>query len=392
MPDPFYQIFKKPSDHNNWDKQVEFYSKSPEITDDRRAKILEALNYLKKHLPNGFLKSTKTNHPVKYGIANKAIHSIDWLIWLSESLSALEHDQENFDILLSKLVPVEDSIREGVPFLEIANPLQKNGFKVEFEPEVQGFKCDPDIRLTNLKNQEIIYVEVSTTNESKEGKFVMSNYLYLNSIMEGRSVYFSGKIYENLSIKELVKLETQIDTLIKNCVDYDRLEVLTLSETGGKLELAIACKVDSTELKDWIKSKNLRLNEVQSKDISFREDIRRINNYKIHKKAKQIPPDNLGFIYLKVNPLIFLTLNLKESIFELNRRLVNYENIVGLVLWSDVGGKCEPFGLKLGANFYHEFPIFEINKRMTLFVFNEACKLRISVNSLHKILASMETN
>jgi len=389
--DSFSKIFKKSSDHNNWDKQIAFYTQSTEITADRKAKILEALNYLRVHLSNGFLKNTKNKHPLRFSIANKATHSMDWLIWLHETLKTYEQDEKNFKIIIDNLKSVEDAVKEGIPFLEVASALNKSGFKVSFEPTITGFSKKPDLKLINIENEEVIYIEVTTKLKSDSRDIVTANYLGLNRFMEGKGVYYSGKIHESIEEEEIEDVLTQINELIVLCKKGTKLKSLTLEKTKNKFELAIVNPSEMAELNEWMANKNLDNREIESANINFIDDVEKINKSKIHEEAKQIPKGELGFIYFKVDPLVLLTSNLQNILSIVKRKLLHYEHIVGVVLWASVGdAECVPFGFKFGSSFYNEFPIFEINKRMNLFILNEKSTKSISVSSMHKIFESLE--
>lgn len=391
--DLFFQIFKKTSDHNNWDKQIEYYSKSTDISNDRRTSILEALNYLREHLFNGFLKSTKNKHPVKIAISNKATHSIDWLIWLYKSLKSYEHDQENFNIIKQKLNRVDKAIDEGIPFLEVASALQKSGFKVEFEPAIAGYNKKPDLKIINTENNEVIYIEVSVVKESMKRNRIVSNYMNLNWIMEGRGIHYTGRIYEILSDEDLLKIKAQINDLISKCVDDNQLRFLTLEQTENKVEVAITNQRDVEKLKDWTVGKGLRMNEIQSIDINFGEDIDRIINNKIKKEAKQIPTEHVGFIYLRVHPLV-LKMDLPWNIAqEIKKKLLEFDHIVGILLWSDVlETNGDSVAINFGNFFYSQFSMSELRTRLMLMVLNENFTNKISKKSMNKIFKSMEVN
>lgn len=394
MPDLFFKVFRSPKDHDNWDKQIEYYFKSTDLSVEEKGDVVAALEYYKKHFSNGFLKNTKFAHPIKHHIANKAKHSTEWLIWLYKTMLSFENNERNFDVIKRKVNKLKEATIEGIPFLEIGSPLEKNGFNVEFEPQmiIEGFNGNPDMRITNVDNSEVLYIEVSTLFENKEMERMSSDYLKLNSFMEGRRIRFAGRIHEPMSNADLRILEFKIKQLVRKCLESNKLKSLTLEETENKLELAISKDDKIDALQEWANKRALRINEIQSQSITMESDIDKIINSKIL-KSKQIPLESFGFIYLKVMPLFFLTLNPKKIIAKLEKQILQYENIFGLVLWTDIGGKVDqPFGFKLGSNFICEFPIFGIMKRVNLFVLNKNCTHKISANSLHKIFLSLETH
>ena len=397
MPDPFYQIFKKPSDHNNWDKQIEFYTKSTEITDDRRIRILEALDYLRIHLSNGFLKNTKNKHPLRFSIANKATHSIDWLIWVYETLKSYEHDKENFKIILNKLKSFGKAVDEGIPFLEVASALQKNGFEVEFEPNIDGYDKKPDLKLTNTKNEEVIYIEVSRVKESDRRDNIMHSYTELNTIMMmavgGKKIAYAGGIRKLIKQKDIARLSNQIRDFVAQFEAENKFNVLTLEETKQQLELAIADNSDNIKLQEWISQKELRLDNIQNPAINFAEDVDRIINNKIKKEAKQIPTDHVGFIYLKVHPLVIKTGLPWDVAQKVKRKLTKFDHIVGVMLWSNALETVkDPVTINLADFLYSEFSVSELGRRTMLLILNKNYTKKISADSLKKILKSMEVH
>jgi hypothetical protein len=47
MSDTFFKVFKHTSDHNKWDKQIEYMNINEDISDDIRHEIVESYQFLR---------------------------------------------------------------------------------------------------------------------------------------------------------------------------------------------------------------------------------------------------------------------------------------------------------------------------------------------------------
>lgn len=88
MGEMFFKVYKRPGDHANWKKQIEYAQLEAEHADLSDAWVL-ALKFLEQELGKGFLKACKRQHPIQgYALKDatlKYVNSLSLQIKHSES-------------------------------------------------------------------------------------------------------------------------------------------------------------------------------------------------------------------------------------------------------------------------------------------------------------------
>lgn len=389
---PFFSTFKNKKDHNNWEKQKEYFLKSNELDSNLKKEIISSINFLKQEFGKGFLKTAKHNHPIKNYLFNKALHSIKWINWFVDVLKNLKEQKTdcNYHLVISKLKKHDSSIKEGIPFIEIASQYIKSGFEVIFLSELEKTKT-PDLKIINPVTQEFFYIEVSTLNESLERENSWNDFLTITgAIQKNCSPIYSGKLFEPLTSEEREFIYKEIPDLARKAVfESDFLEIEKHS-LFNKLEIAMCNEKGVDKLKKWCERKNYKFNQLDTPAANFNETLRLKKNDKLRKKFSQIPKGELGLIYIKVDSLYLMTYNPFDIVKELEPVISNYKNILGLVLygsiWDNEGEREFQIGLNL--HYFSHFIFFEQHKRYQTLIFNKECTSKITGNSLHKIYST----
>lgn len=95
-----HKIFNSRKERNRWYNQMDYYLNKPDLDENVKVEVIEALLHLKSEFKKEFLKSSHLHHPLHSKIANKALHSIKWIIWLSQSLKAIKTRSINYQTLI----------------------------------------------------------------------------------------------------------------------------------------------------------------------------------------------------------------------------------------------------------------------------------------------------
>jgi hypothetical protein len=398
MPEIFFEVFKEKGDHDKWHKQIEYIEKSDDWSDEEKVEIKDAIIFLSSILSRGFLKNTHYYHPIKHAINNKARHSIKWIVWISQTLKKFKENHKNFEELLDKVKRLDRAKHEGIPFLELADELAKQGFLIDFEPEIPNFNKNPDIKIKNRTNEEELYLEVTYLRDNSKNKTISSNYMALQHYTMGKGVFITGKIFSIISKNEMIEVKQLIDAKIKECVETKK--IITIDATEANNLLSIAMGTNYELLKSWIKSYNkskgderyYEINNIASMNIDLDKDINRIISKKIKNKAKQIPQNKLGMIYLSLNPIFFIGADLAELIIRVKEKLLVLPNIAFIVLWADMIGSLNDRAekIEIGNDRLYYIRKFKLRERTKIVICNDETIGRISDDTKFKLYKSFE--
>jgi hypothetical protein len=381
MSDKYFEVFKEPTDHNKWGKQIEFASMMDSIEETKRTELVSALDFLEKELGKGFLKISSVNHPVKQKISNKADWQTQELIQFVATLHTLKATDSNYPKLIQKLLALDKSKLEGVPFVEIAESYLKENFQVRFPDETNTVKSS-DIEIINPENNDRFFIEVSMMNNSAERDFISDNYYFLHHQFHFvPPVYIcTGKQKEKIAREDYSAIQ-QIISEAKKKVDVTN-EIVSYSDERFDFSLAPFDKVD--ELDKICEQKGTRRNDVSGLPINFDETERLVNN-KIGNEAKQIPLESNGILYFPVNPLFFKVTDLAKSIIRLQNYILKFPNILGIVLYSKILDVQDEIFVEFEKCIFHRQIFGGVLCRELLFVHNYNCDVKLTDKTIQKI-------
>ena len=386
-----FKIFSHWKHREKWDKHVEYIEASEEFTRKQKNKILEAYSFLRQEFGEGFLKQLKHPlHPWYFPVLSK-IHYFRFLTFTDALIYFANQQSCNYDLLLSKLRSPKSCKTEGIPFLEIGNAFRQNGFDVIFEPDVT-FDKNPDLKIINKKTEEELLIEISTLNPSQDREEKSYTYFIVNHYLDHipPRPYFSGKIYAQI-VNNSEQIQDELGKVIneakRRAINDKAFHILRKEDTNGIVEIGFAHESKKNKLERWATELGLKINNIEALPFNTDETDRLKKNRKIKRKAKQIGINHVGLIYVPVDPLYFYLNSPEEMIKELERKLHDYPNIFGMVLYSQLGTKIEDLEINMGRHYYSEKMVDDLQAIMqyTLLICNGKFNYRLSTDSEAKI-------
>ena len=381
----FFDVFKSPDDHLNWDKHIKFAGSWTECEEDKRRKWVKALEFLKQEFGKGFLKSSHRNHPLNRRITEKAQWRTTEIITIAETLNHLKNSNGNYLKLLEKIKPFDSCEAEGIPFLEIVQMYLKVGMQVYFPEEIKT-KVTPDIRITCPISQDSFYIEVSKLDDDIKRNSIRKNYRQLENVFEFEGIQLP---YSCAQLRYIT--EKEMDEVI-NKIKAARQAALNGHEIvfyiDDKIRLAIAHPAKYDQLINWIETNDFRKG-LHGAPLNF-DDTYRLANNKLLKEARQIPDTASGLVYILCNPLYFWQINEMSAFKEFEQKLKRLPNILGLVVYAQVIDDSEPFTQIDDGNIQSIKKINEVVSRYLFFVRNKNYKGLLSETTIQKIYRSFE--
>ncbi len=384
-----FEIFKTVKDRSNWDKHIEYIKRSDEVTEEQRKKLITTYQILKNELGKGFLKNTidlRLGHTITNYVLMRGDEAYSWIIWLAENLEYFKKRDCNYNELISKLKSIKDCDSEGIPFLEIAESYRKVGFEVVFEPlKKRSNQKTPDLKIVNPTNNETFYVEISRLNESEDRLDKRKIYYTIfDKFLSPPILPFGGKILKKFEDKELSEVIKKIDYVKKQVQNQSDFSVFS----NESIEFALAPDNKEKKVKEWCEQKKYDYGNIISLHHNF-DETNRIRGNKIPKKAPQIPINHFGLIYITVHPLYFYAKNPFEAIYDFENKLNEFQNVLGLVVYSKIGDKSDDTVYFDKLHFFSSRTVFKTLRKDILFVFNNKCEIKIFPDTLEKIYCAI---
>ena len=386
MSNKFFEIFKQPSDHDKWERHIDYISSLIGIEDNLKEKLISSINFLEQELGKKFLKTINYNHPIKQKISNKADWQCHDIIQFVDTLQELKKNDSNYPKLIKKILGYKNATTEGIPFVEIAGNYLKEGCHVYFIEEIQGNRT-PDIEIINPENYERFFVEVSTVENSDVSKLITDNYNFLFEMfhLSAPFCYFTGKQKNIISKDDYPVIQKIIFDSKKNVeeslqpVTYcdERIYFTIVPDNKPELLYEI-CEQNGTEI-----------NEISGLPQNYDETYRIINKIE-SKKAEQIPIGGNGILYFPTNPLYFLATDIDEAIIRFQDCISSFTNLIGIVLYSKVLDNKDEVFIESKKNILSRKITKGVLCRELLFVYNNHCNLKISTETLQKIYDSFK--
>jgi len=382
-PEKYFRIFQQGTDNFEWPKLIEYAHKETEIRLNVRKKWVNALLFLRKEFGEKFLQSQKHQHPLFNILTAKSLAEIKVLLNFAATLQELKNSRKSYEKILNKLKSPSKCKKEGLPFIEIAQMLYKRGFAINFQQEKLNQK-NADIEVSYPATGDRFFIEVSELEESLVRKMLDENFRNLSHAFQfdGSSLPFSCQQEAFLPNSEMQEVLIKIKQLKEAALQDKAVKVFKTE----KISFAV-CHPDAIEdFIEWCNNNNQRKG-LNGPALDFNETSRICNN-KIA-KAKQIPQDSSGLIYLTINWIYFLVFNSQQNIDKIQRQMESYENLLGIVIFSKINGgddNLRPFIDK--DHFYLIKNLNSITCRHLLFVFNKNYKGALSAKTLTRLFKS----
>ena len=382
-------IFQSERDHYKWGKQKEYIMLVENIDEVTRAKAIATLDFMEQEFGAHFLKTPSRNHPVLQKISNKARWQIEELIRFADTLQRLKISDSNYSKLLNKLLGMKSAVEEGIPFVEVAQMCHKQGFDIFFvDEEKRGAVKTPDIKVIDRENGETFYIEISTLNNSDDRNKIKRDYNFFYKEFNYRKPILPFFGWQKIKLGEEKKEEELQYAEIREIISDARKRTNENSQIiyySDKRFCFLFAPDDSENFNEICKKNGIDAFNMESLTVSF-DETSRINN-KIG-KAKQIPKDSNGLLYIFVSPLFFHAADLAVSIKRIEANIARYANLLGIVLCSKIVDQREEIILPIGNHLFARRTIQNLSYE-SLLIYNANCDMHLSEDTIAKIYKSL---
>lgn len=370
------KIFKREDGYYRWDYQIEYYLNKIEDK-SLKGRIISAIQNLSNEFGRSFLKNCHIHHPINFAVANKAEHSVKWLIWLSESLIKTKIKSRNFNVLSKKIIRRKSAVEEGILFLTVANWFATNDNLIEFEPKTNlTSKADIKIKISEIETD--LYVEISNIKEDKFHKTHNAILSHISNQISNKGLNFAGNILREVNSDELQMALVQITRCITKCYHEDAFVKLDSIDTIGVLQFGFAPYAIKNDFDLWSKKNKLIHSQITGPPLNTNLSLAKSLDRKLKKEANQIQYNEAGLIILNIGVLHFLYLDW-ERIAEYMEAIMKswkFQNIIGVVLLKDAAWSVTKKKIsKFQNSVYIEAPLWGIQSRKMLFSSNPNCNI-----------------
>lgn len=375
-------IFKSERDHFKWSKQKEYLAHLETIDDETRFKAIEAICFLEKEFGRQFLKITTINHPLRLMISNKTPYQIKDLIEFTNTLQILKKQDNNYNRLLLKLLSQKDAKTEGIALVNVARLFSKEKFVISFLEEVKKHRT-PDLKISNLNNKDIFYIEITKLNISDNNNHISNNYNFFHKQFHEIQPLFPFYGHQLKSINEGEYIE--IANIITNAKKRVKEENQIIYYADHRFNFLLAPSSDDNDFNEVCNRNNIRPIHFEGLPINL-DETSRINN-KIS-KAYQIPEEKNGILFIAISPLYFLTTELSEAIERLESNIAKHKNLLGIILFSEIVATKESKVIKIKNHIFTRKTIENLC-RESLFIYNKSCDIKLSKGTIEKIYKAL---
>lgn len=375
-------IFKSERDHFKWSKQKEYLTHLETIDEETRFKAIEAISFLEKEFGKQFLKITTVNHPVRLMISNKAPFQIKDLIAFTNTLQILKKQDNNYNRLLLKLLSQKEAKTEGISLVNVARLFSKEEFIISFLEEVKNHPT-PDLKISNLNNKDIFYIEITKLNTSDNNNQISNNYNFFHKQFHEIQPLFPFYGHQLKSIDKDEYIE--IADIIANAKKRVKEENQIIYYADHRFNFLLAPSSDDNDFNEVCNRNNIRPIHFDSLPINL-DETSRINN-KID-KAYQIPKDKNGLLFIAISPLYFMTTELSVAIERLESNISKHKNLLGIILFSEIVAAKESKVIKISNHIFARKTIENLC-RESLFIFNKSCDINLSKETIEKIYKAL---
>lgn len=317
-------------------------------------------------------------------ISNKTVYQIQDLIEFADTLRILKAADSNYQKLIKKFLSEKSAKTEGIPFVEIARMYIKENLNITFinEDNIHGSKT-PDVQVNNTDNGDIFYIEITTLKNSDDRNQISKNYDFFHREFNYTQPLFSfyGKQKQVVNEAEY----TNIREIIVNAKNKVKENNQIIYYSDKRFCFLLAPQSNTENFNEICEHNNIRPIHFDGLPHNF-DETNRINN-KIS-KAKQIPENQNGLLYISISPLYFMTTDLLTAIERLEVNIAKYKNLLGIVLFSRIVDSREEVALKLENHLFARRTIQNLCCE-SLFIYNDNCDIVISDETLQKIYKTL---
>ena len=388
-----FDIWKKDSDHTDWKKYHEYFKREPAFDSEKSKRLTDIYSFIQKELGSDYLKNRYRDgrNLINNWLFSKG-NKYSELNWLYEGLSHFKSKGTdcNYKKLLQPLRTDNNCNKEGIPFLIAGDSLRKAGLDVIFEPDVE-FKKKPDLKITHPGTEEVIYGEVSQLFNSDPREESRSTYLSLIHffLLYPPHVPFAGKINRAIAKNKISAIGRYIIQLKERALNEDALLIADYEETDNSIEFAVAHPDRINELEIWEKEKKFNgIGNILGLSLDFDYTSRMLS--KLEDKAKQLPPQFPGIIYISLASEYFIFgISDPHSIIDsVYKTLKPFPQVMGVCLYTHLGEETNYFQCCFESNFFERKMVHGDTQQVTLFIANPVFNIYVSYDLSEKIYSS----
>ena len=372
---------EKKLEWNTWERYIQRLDEL-ELDAEQKEHVTTAINFLQDTLGKYFLKEVGPDHLIfKKLIEGKH----EGIVWLARMIKLFQLSQDDFkDVLLPHIKSVQKFQEQGLPFLEIGGTFRAAGFEVRFLKEIKTGST-PDIQVIHKEMQQKLFIEVSQLRERtgrvKIGEFYQRMAL---AIETGKPhIPHGGRFLAVPDEKQEAELVTIINATQKQA--FEEKKFLTVQSEFA--ELGFAHEDCLAELETWLRERKYPIYSTYGPSLEV-DETSRIAGFKIGNKARQLPADQLGLIYLTVRPEHFLVKEVadQELINAIKRELTKYSQVLGFVMYAKLDADVDWEGIVYrGLNCHVVKKSCDDVRLDLLFVFNEKCNVPVLPGTLDSL-------
>jgi len=366
-----------------WDGFIEATRLIEGLTEDEIVQSEKSFKYLRKILGESFIdyKTRGNNELIQY-LANNTDWNRRYIIDFTNFLSSIEN-QTKFSKLISNL---KEKPSETLCEIKLMNMFQKSGFNIEIYPNViiKSNIKEADFKLINSQNNEVLFVEVSTCNQSYRlqkaeaifNKISQAIYTASNSY----HISFAFLLHTNIATKLLDQYLKKIEEMVKRVSKTGSFEKI---EIENHFKLGVSCDSKQVDYLEWCKKNKIEPNTMRE-DFIDDNQIARIE-VKIKDEMKQLPKENMSLIIIQSDFIFYGSQNLKKTITDLQQILFEKTNVIALIITSNI---TMAFGENKIKTYQDNFFIQDNRTGFGgwyLIIWNHFCDYEVSDNTKEKI-------
>lgn len=374
--------FLKRDEATNWDILTNHFYGIKDITEEQKEMVKNAFLFLKIEFGENYLREIDLNHPMNFHINNYVLASRLWFVDLAADIKRLK-EFPNYKSLYRRLKKSR-KFPEAFSVLEITIKFCKAGFNIEFDPKVKvnGRPKEPDLRVISSSNGDSFFCEVSVLNASVIEKNAMNTELKLfNAVISLPNLLFAGKVERILDENEIKSISDQIFELKKRVNEETRFGELIIKDV---LTLGLSTEENKDKIIKWAKEHNCEVGNFEQPYFESNE-LQRMKT-KINKERKQLPYDRPNLIMIYDNDFFYTCGEPILVINELEKFLVKYKNINGVIIRGKVMATIEPLIAKIKQNFYIQKYQYDAYAEQYLIVWNKDCDYPIGTQTTIRII------
>ena len=311
----------------DWDELASNCAMRKDLTWQERARVKEAILFLKDELGYVPWWGNGTVHPVASPLI--MAYGCLWACDLADALRFVKSDPY-YTKFKGDLKRVEFS-RDKLSILEAVLMLANGGFELKLEPQLTQSK--PDLRIANPETSEILYCEVSLSEYADKQKdaSAISQAVYYALTEVGHFPGISGSIQRPINKNEMDLMLEKVKALARQTIEGEGFSFID----DGTVKLALSTKEKKEELIHWAKENDLPLGLVGP--VFEVDEMKRLLDKAEHEK-RQLPENYPNLVVILGNQVLNglgtskNDRDLEERAAQIRQRIGKWHHITALMI------------------------------------------------------------